>query len=131
MKSYTITKLALTASVSWIHGFISFIDTYCRELNKAKFGSAKAWHVTTRLAKRMLDDIASAQQSMHGLFIAGDPTKVCQKAVWGVLKEHDVMADFKKHGSKHHPTIASEMVKFSAVNTSFELLRSWNPKSPN
>jgi hypothetical protein len=57
MKAYTVAKLALSASVSWSHGFISFIDTYYHELNKAKFGSAQAWHVTTRLAKRMLDDI--------------------------------------------------------------------------
>jgi hypothetical protein len=38
MKAYTVAKLALTASVAWIHGFISFFDTYYRELNKAKFG---------------------------------------------------------------------------------------------
>jgi hypothetical protein len=60
MKAYTVTKLALMAYVSWIHGFISFIDTYYRELNKAKFSLAKAWHVTTHLAKQMLDNIASA-----------------------------------------------------------------------
>jgi hypothetical protein len=123
-----VAKLALTASVAWIHGFISFIDTYYRELNKAKFGSGKAWHVTTRLAKRMLDDIASARQSVHGSFIAGDPTQVCQKVIWGVLKAHDVMADFKKHGYKHHPAIASELVKFLAVNTSFELLEKMTAK---
>jgi hypothetical protein len=44
MKANTVAKLALTASAGWIHGFISFIDTYYLQLNKAKFGSAKAWH---------------------------------------------------------------------------------------
>jgi hypothetical protein len=48
--------------------------------------------------------------------------------VWGVLKAHDVMADFKKHGYKHHPVIASELVKFLAVNTSFELLEKMTTK---
>ena len=76
----------------------------------------------------MLDDIASARQSVHGPFIAGDPTQVCQKVIWGVLKAHDVMADFKKHGYKHHPAIASELVKFLAVNTSFELLEKMSGK---
>jgi hypothetical protein len=124
-----VAKLALTASVAWIHGFISFINTYYQELNKAKFGSGKAWHVTTRLAKRrMLDDIAPARQSVHGSFIAGDQTQVCQKVIWEVLKAHDVMADFKKHGYKHHPAIASELVKFLAVNTSFELLEKMTTK---
>jgi hypothetical protein len=70
----------------------------------------------------MLDDIALARQSVQGSFIAGDPIQVCQKVVWGVLKAHDVMANFKKHGFKHHPAIASELVKFLAVNTSFEII---------
>jgi hypothetical protein len=122
IKAYTVAQLALTESIGWMHGFISFIDSYYRDLSKAKFGTGKAWHVTTRLAKRMLDDIASARQSVQGSFIAGDPIQVCQKVVWGVLKAHDVMADFKKHGFKHHPAIASELVKFLAVNTSFEII---------
>jgi hypothetical protein len=50
-----------------------FMDSYYRDLTKAKFGTGKAWHVTTHLAKRMLDDIASAQQSAQGSFIAGNP----------------------------------------------------------
>jgi hypothetical protein len=115
-------QLALTESIGWMHGFISFIDSYYRDLTKATFGTGKAWHVTTRLGKRMLDNIASARQSVQGLFIAGDPIQVCQKVVWGVLKAHDATADFKKHGFKHHPAIASELVKFLAVNTSFEII---------
>jgi hypothetical protein len=48
--------------------------------------------------------------------------------VWGILKAHDVMADFKKHSYKHHPAIASQLVKFPAVNTSFELLEKMTAK---
>jgi hypothetical protein len=38
------------------------------------------------------------------------------------------MADFKKHGYKHHPAIASELVKFLVINTSFELLEKMTTK---
>lgn len=40
----------------------------------------------------------------------------------GILKAHDFMTNFKKHGYKHHPAIVSELVKFLAVNTSFDQL---------
>jgi hypothetical protein len=70
-----------------------------------------------------------AHQSIHGSFIAGDPTQVCQRVVWGILKAHEIMADFKKHGYRHHPSIASELVKCLAVNTSFELLRKMMTKA--
>jgi hypothetical protein len=122
IKAYTVAQLALTESIRWMHGFILFMDSYYRDLTKAKFGTGKAWQVTTRLAKHMLDDIALARQSVQGSFIAGNPIQVCQKVVWGVLKAHDVMADFKKHGFKHHPAITSKLVKFLAVNTSFEII---------
>jgi hypothetical protein len=68
---------------------------------------------------RILDDIASARQSVYGSFIAGDPTQVCQKVIWGFLKAHDAMADL---------AIALELVKFLAVNTSFELLEKMTTK---
>jgi hypothetical protein len=71
----------------------------------------------------MLSNIASAWQSVQGLLIADNPIQVCQKVLWGVLKAHDAMADFKKHGYKHHSVITSELVKLLAVNTSYKIIK--------
>ena len=76
-QGYAISRLALTESMGWIEGFITFIDTYYRELTKAKFGSAKAWHVTPRLAKRVLDKVGTTRQSAQGGFEAGYSVKIC------------------------------------------------------
>jgi hypothetical protein len=131
IKAYTVALLALTKSIWWMHGFILFVDSYYWDLTKAKFGTRKAWHIMTCLAKQMLDNIALAGQSGQGSFIAGDPTQVCQKVVWRVLKAHDTMADFKKHGFKHHPVTASELVKFLAINTSFKIIEHLETKVTN
>jgi hypothetical protein len=119
-QGYAISRLALTESMGWIEGLITFIDTYCRELTKAKFGSAKAWHVTARLAKRVLDDVGTTRQSAQGGFKAGNAVKICQNIVWAVLEAHDVMAECKRLSFKNHPSVATELVKFLAINTSFE-----------
>jgi hypothetical protein len=119
-QGYAICRLALTESMGWIEGFITFIDTYYRELTKAKFGSAKAWHVTTRLAKRVLDEVGTTRQSAQGGFEAGNLVKICQNIVWAVLKGHDVMSEYKRLSFKNHPSVATELVKFLAINTSFE-----------
>ena len=121
-KGYSISRLALTESMGWIEGFITFIDTYYRELTKAKFGSPKAWHVTTRLAKRVLDEVGTVRQSAQGGFEAGNAVKICQNIVWAVLKAHDVMAEYKRLSFKNHPSVATELVKFLAINTSFEAI---------
>jgi hypothetical protein len=114
--------VALTESVGWLEGFISFIDTYYRELALAKFGAAKSWHVATRLAKRILDDIGSARHSAQGGFEAGNSVKICQQIFWGVLRSHYVMTEYKGLAFKNHPSVASELVKFLAINTSFEAI---------
>jgi hypothetical protein len=54
-KAYTVAKLALTALVAWIHGFISFIDTYYRKLNKAKFGLASLTRTIVNSTRPSLD----------------------------------------------------------------------------
>jgi hypothetical protein len=119
----SISPLALTESMGWIEGLVTFIDTYYRELTKAKFGAPKAWHVTTRLAKRILDKVGTTRQSAQGGFEAGNAVKICQNIVWAVLKAHDVMAEYKRLSFKNHPSVATELVKFLAINTSFEAIK--------
>jgi hypothetical protein len=58
-KVHALAHGALAESCAWIVGFVQFIDEYYRELSKAKFGPTKAWHVTTRLAKRILDEVGT------------------------------------------------------------------------
>jgi hypothetical protein len=128
-QGYSVSRLALTESMGWIDGFITFIDTYYRELSKAKFGPAKSWHVTTRLAKRILDDVGTTRQSAQGSFEAGNAVKICQKIVWAVFKAHDVMTEYKRLSFKNHPSVATELVKFLAINTSFESIEKLTTKS--
>jgi hypothetical protein len=121
-KGHALAHSALTESVAWIIGFIQFIDEYYRELSKAKFGPSKAWHVTTRLAKRILDEVGTPRYGVQGAFQVGDSTQICQQIFWSVLKSHDVMASYKRLNFKNHPSIATELVKFLAINTSFEAI---------
>jgi hypothetical protein len=77
-QGFSICHLALAESMDWIEGFITFINNYYRELSKAKFGAAKAWHVTTRLAKQVLDEVERIRQSAQGGFEAGNSVKIFQ-----------------------------------------------------
>jgi hypothetical protein len=119
---YAVATMALTESVSWIEGFIVFLDDYHRDLAKAKFGTKKAWHVTTRLGRRMMLEIAVPRNGIQNSFQAGRNDQICQRIFWAVIKAHDIMARYKRHSYKDDPTISSELVKFMAVNTGFEAL---------
>jgi hypothetical protein len=121
-KVHALAHGALTESCAWIVGFVQFIDEYYRELSKAKFGPTKAWHVTTRLAKRILDEVGTPRYGVQGAFEVGNSTQICQQIFWAVLKSHDVMSSYKRLNFKNHPSIATELVKFLAINTSFEAI---------
>jgi hypothetical protein len=121
---YAVANMALTESVAWLEGFIVFIDDYYRELSKARFGSKKAWHVTTRLGRRMFMEIATPRNGVQNSFQPGRNDLICQRIVWSVLKCHDLMARYKRHNYKDDPTVGSELVKFLAVNSGYEVLDS-------
>jgi hypothetical protein len=120
--AYALATMALTESVTWLEGFIVFLDDYHSDLEKAKFGSKKAWHVTTRLGRRMMMEITSPRNGIINSFQVGSNDQICQRIFWPVLKSHDIMARYRQNSSKDDPTILSKLVKFMAVNTGFEAL---------
>jgi hypothetical protein len=120
--AYAVATIALTELVAWIEGFIVFLDDYHRDLTKAKFGTKKAWHVATRLGKRILEEIAIPRNGVSNSFEAGKNDQVCQRILWSVLRTHDIMARYKRNAYKDDPTVSAELVKFMAVNTGFEAL---------
>jgi hypothetical protein len=128
-KGHALAHSALTESVAWIIGFIQFIDEYYRELSKAKFGPSKAWHVMTRLAKRILDKVGTPRYGVQGAFQVGDSTQICQQIFWSVLKSHDVMASYKRLNFKNHPSIATKLVKFLAIKTTLEAIERLTSKT--
>jgi hypothetical protein len=64
-KIHALPHSALRESVAWIIGFIQFVDEYYHELLKAKFWPAKAWHLTTRPAKRILDKVGTPRYGVQ------------------------------------------------------------------
>ena len=126
--AYAVANMALTESVAWLEGFIVFLDDCNRDLTKAKFGSKKAWHVTTPLGRRMMLEIAVPRNGVHNAFQAGKNDQICQRIFWSVLKAHDIMARYKRNSYKDDPTVSSELVKFMAVNTGFDALDSLTVK---
>jgi hypothetical protein len=69
---YAVACLALSNSVSIIESLIKFIDTFVKQLTTAKFSIKKAFHVTTRLAKRILTKMYEPRQGVLKLFKAGN-----------------------------------------------------------
>jgi hypothetical protein len=118
--AYSVAMHSVTSSLSWIEGFIVFIDDYYKELTKAMFGKAKAWSVTTRLARRMLMDVAAPRIGVQNHFRTGHNSQIAAQIFWAVLKCHDIMQVYQLANYQDHPSVSAELVKFLAVNTGYE-----------
>jgi hypothetical protein len=122
--SYHLASLRVARSVGWIRGLKDFIDEYYKELTQGKFGSKKAWHVTTRLAKRLLVEVAAPRVGVVKALHAGDLTQIARTIFWASLRLLDIMERIQKNQFKNDPLVSSELVKFPAINTGFETIES-------
>ena len=88
----------------------------------AKFSSKKAWSITTRLASRIITYVSVPRIGVHKTFKAGSPDKIGESIFWSTLKTLDIMSELTTLGFKNSPIVASELVKFLALNTGFEVV---------
>jgi hypothetical protein len=119
---YSLAMSSLNTSVAWIEAFFMFIDKKYAELVLAKFGKNAGWSLTTRLAARILEDVAEPRAGVVGTLSIGGNVTICPRVFWSVIQSHDVMESFKAAAFIDHPSISSEYVKFLSVNTGIEAI---------
>jgi hypothetical protein len=117
---YAIACLALSDSVSIIESLIEFIDTFVKQLTTAKFSIKKAFHVTTRSAKRILTKMYEPRQGVLKSFKAGNIEKTAASIFWATIRSLDMGLGFKRTGFENLHIVSSELVKFLLVNTGYE-----------
>ena len=61
---YFLASKSVTEACSWVMALVRFIETTYRDYERAKFSTYKAWHVTTRLATKL---IAKVYVPRHGI----------------------------------------------------------------
>ena len=68
---YLLANLSVVHSVAIIEELIKYTDDFVKELTKAKFSFKKAFHVTTRLLRRILIEMYVPRQGVIKSFKAG------------------------------------------------------------
>jgi hypothetical protein len=121
-RAYNLAVLSLTKSISFIEGFMKFIDDYMKHLTQAKFGVKKAFHITTRLAKSMWIALAEPRNGVIKTFEVGNTQQIGSVIFWANLRSLDRAMSIKKNGLKNDPIVSGELVKFLAFNTGIETI---------
>jgi hypothetical protein len=117
---YSIACLALSDSVSVVEAMIKFMDDFVKHLTTAKFSFKKAFHVTTRLLKRILTEIFVPRQGVLKTFKTGNMEANGVSIFWSTIRSLDIALEFKRTGFENLHIVSSELVKFLLVNTGYE-----------
>jgi len=119
---HNLCVLALTESVAWVDSLIKFVDDTYNEYSRSRYGHRKAWHITTRLAKSLIEKVATPRNSIHNSFTINKPSQVSKSITYASLRSLDLMMDIIRVNFKNSPIITAELSKFLALNTNYEAL---------
>jgi len=125
---HNLCVLALTESVAWVDGLIKFVDDTFNEYSRSRYGNKKAWHITTRLAKSLIDKVAMPRNSIHNTFAIKKPSQVSKSISFASLRSLDLMMGIMEVNFKNSPIITAELSKFLALNTNYEAVEQMQKK---
>ena len=117
---YQIAVLSLSTSVSFITSLISFLDSTYRTYVRAKFNTKRAWHIATRLTKRLIVKVYKPRHGVYETFKAGSPVEIGKAIFYSTLRCLDIMQAMTKLQFGNDPAIANELVKFLSLNSEFD-----------
>ena len=120
--AHSLATQAVTQAIAWIGDLTRFMDETYESLIRSGFSKISGWALTTKLVHRIFIDLHGARTGILQSFKPGDIESTCHHVLWGVFKTHDVMAEFKRHKFRNHPSISSEYVKFLASNSGNDLI---------
>ena len=69
---YILATSSLSESIVWTTGLINYIDLTFEEYSARKFGVAKAWHITTKVATALMLELSKPREGALHLFKARD-----------------------------------------------------------
>ena len=72
---YTLSLSSLTELVAWVTSFVNYIDKTYKQYVSGKFVTKKSWHVTTELARALIQDIEFSRRGAMDAFEAGDVSR--------------------------------------------------------
>ena len=96
-----------------------------------KFGVVKSWHVTTKLAIALIQEVGKPREGALNSFEAGDAQSTAKVVFYSVLKSLDVMSDIQAVDYRDSPVVSTELVKFLSLNTAVDAVDRLEAQSDN
>ena len=112
----------MTQATKTVYEWILFIDHYMQHLTKAKFDHKKAWHLTTRLARKIMLELYRPRVNIMKTFKSRDNNQIARAILWASVCSLDISDKMLQVGFANSPIVTGELVQFLSVNTGVEAI---------
>ena len=121
--AHSIATTALSQSMLFIQNLVAFVEeTYSNLTVQSKYSVAQAWCLTTQLLARVFDELHKVRVGALDRLDCNNMEGVCAHVLWTCFNTLDKCQELIDDGIKNSAAIASEYVKFLAVNSGSEKL---------
>jgi len=88
---YFLASKSVTEAYAWVISLVRFIETTYRDYEREKFSTAKAWHVTTSLATKLIVKVYIPRHGIVEQLKIGDARAMVNTIFCSTLKSLDIM----------------------------------------
>ena len=81
-KIYSLAIASGSDTIEWRYDLINYIDVTYSEYLEGKFGTKKAWHVTTKLATALILEVSKPRESTFNKLETNDSSKIFNALVF-------------------------------------------------
>ena len=117
---YTAALASVDTVIAFCYNFMQFIDNTYIKYSINKFGSDKAWHVTTKLATVLMLEMSKPRESVLNSLSPNNTLHNAKVFFWTTCQSIDVMSEITHKNFIDHPVVSNELLQFLSVNTTVE-----------
>ena len=117
---YNVMKHCLGRTSTWLMDLLKFIQDNQESYTGSQFSPKTAWALNSKLVKRIFGDLGAGRAGIRNSFKIGNTRSIALQCIWGSMKTHQVMEEYRKFHFKNHPSMSSEHIKFIATNMGLE-----------
>lgn len=116
---YRAALVSITEVYAFCIAFIQYIDTTYKRYADSKFGTEKAWHVTTKLATSLILVMEVPRAAVMNT-LGSNQLLNAKNIFYSTLLALDIMNDILAKRFSDHPAVRGELLEFLTLNTTVE-----------
>jgi hypothetical protein len=116
-----LAREMLSTSIKFTNELFDYLTETYRDLTeRSGFLITDAWLLASEVVARICKALNSSRSEVRSISAKSSSVRTTARILYGMLKVHDVMAEYLKLEIKNHPSVSSEYVKFLASHASFK-----------